>query len=1115
MLKVLIFVVTLGTSRSGTINQIMPETVSVLGGSSRIQHLSPKVDMKEITNHENRTEEKQMTRHTSRKTAQALERRYLKRCRNSNTEECDHLLTDLVQAHAGTMKSFRNKVIRIDFRYCLDGFKVVHFDTKTQICCDGLFNKTSGHEECCKGEIIDNTQQFCCNEQVQNRTEFSKCCGTFTYDERTHTCCNGHLHSKLDGSSCCGSNVYNAETEICCYDRYKFNRSEGDACCGKSVYNTLTHTCCENNIQTAYGKKNRKGECCKDTSFHMDCYKCVNDTVLPVFNESLGICCDGRVRSKKYGNNTGCCGRRVMDNEKHDCLNKEITNKSITTQTALLNVSEETKADGNDDNNDDLSTMVESDIDNNQKSNSQIVVTIIPPASVGVSIVAVLGFICMCYKKKRCSGKPKLNNRAEYAPVQRDNNQPEASVLDTDRNMPYTRSIRINNDMTNIFIPENSRPAVDTINRFSAENSSPTVQISVDDDLPNETRTLLEKDIISNIAKSNKIPNENVLSNHFKDTFTQTSPEKESNRRTIFGKPFEHNFLLGMSNATAQMPNSDVKMTLPQSILRHNQVEVNCTSFDTLSPLRRKLGLNDDERIASPVAEYALTGYGLLPDYAVVIIPFIGSPADLKVRKFQSDEGLNTVVKSIDVPRQGKMNEDVDVFYILKDSFVYVYTKSFSGFYCTTCRHRPLRLRSFLFGSYKRFTNPLRHEVRVMIYIADELMKFADYRERMFTNESAEGRVLKKEMLLKLPVVLKEDDVIQFSITPTESHCTQWIHKLYPGDTNPIYDENQTVELYHIAEKCKNCNSCHLPEHDIPHAIEWFMTNAEGVIPNYTFQCIVDIDVQTRDGTTPNRIVIDELQLRQEDRYPIEESFNARNVQGLKEYLSGGLSPEKRNAILGSLQLKYSCTGSTVEEVFFKLQEKLTPKYLLEAVACVLKEKHMFEELDFLQHSGYLPLNLVSTDVQPVCDDRHHVDREATLVNQNATTLPESNANRFESEGPVRHEENENVAPSRPNKTLKENESPNLTTNTSDKTLMSGGVVRPELSRTLRVTSFSKSMSDITLTRAAPLPEVRGELSTRARDSKSKPESQSLPVQEHASMDDTDLKTCHIKKCTD
>lgn len=51
---------------------------------------------------------------------------------------------------------------------CFNDGVIVKMDPKTQICCNGLFNKT-GNEECCNGDIIDSREQFCCNERVRNR----------------------------------------------------------------------------------------------------------------------------------------------------------------------------------------------------------------------------------------------------------------------------------------------------------------------------------------------------------------------------------------------------------------------------------------------------------------------------------------------------------------------------------------------------------------------------------------------------------------------------------------------------------------------------------------------------------------------------------------------------------------------------------------------------------------------------------------------------------------------------------------------------------------------------------------------------------------------------------
>lgn len=55
-----------------------------------------------------------------------------------------------------------------------------------------------------------------------------------------------------------------------------------------------------------------------------------------------------------------------------------------------------------------------------------------------------------------------------------------------------------------------------------------------------------------------------------------------------------------------------------------------------------------------------------------------------------------------------------------------IFTKSFSGFYCTISGHREVTLRAVVFGSYKRILGNL--EVRVMLYVVDEIFQFEDYK---------------------------------------------------------------------------------------------------------------------------------------------------------------------------------------------------------------------------------------------------------------------------------------------------------------------------------------------------------------------------------------------------
>lgn len=175
------------------------------------------------------------------------------------------------------------------------------------------------------------------------------------------------------------------------------------------------------------------------------------------------------------------------------------------------------------------------------------------------------------------------------------------------------------------------------------------------------------------LEKQDLINTTNFTEFYFKDGSTQTAMENPTFPRTIFGQHFEHRFMLDDSNRSLEIPDSDVKLTLPKSLTQTRQVEVNCSCFHSLPDLRKKLDIPDDEELASAVSEFDITGYTILPEPACVVIPFIGKERDLIVKKFQSDEGLNTVAKSIIIPKRTKENEDLKLSYTVEGKQIIAY----------------------------------------------------------------------------------------------------------------------------------------------------------------------------------------------------------------------------------------------------------------------------------------------------------------------------------------------------------------------------------------------------------------------------------------------------------
>lgn len=241
------------------------------------------------------------------------------------------------------------------------------------------------------------------------------------------------------------------------------------------------------------------------------------------------------------------------------------------------------------------------------------------------------------------------------------------------------------------------------------------------------------KEMYRNAANSLVKPGQqnvkNLTSELFVNTETQTFQNKEHNQRDIFGESYQHDCYLDKFNRTLYWEKSDTKMTVPLSAVEFHAIHTQASSFDDINAIRNKFCFSNETRLASPVVEYRLTGCTKLEAYALVELPVINdSKQPLNVWKFCSDEGMTQNLIIEHVPILEKENADYDAYCIIEREKVLIYTKSFSGFLCTTHGERlRICMHAFLFGSYKKIKeNP---EVRLSLYIADELHKFTDYNQ--------------------------------------------------------------------------------------------------------------------------------------------------------------------------------------------------------------------------------------------------------------------------------------------------------------------------------------------------------------------------------------------------
>ena len=241
--------------------------------------------------------------------------------------------------------------------------------------------------------------------------------------------------------------------------------------------------------------------------------------------------------------------------------------------------------------------------------------------------------------------------------------------------------------------------------------------------------TVKHADLCVHFEKLVQHSDKNVTSELYANTGTQTFSAKETNRRDIFGRPFQFSCYLDKFNKTAQWNKSDSKLSLPLSAFNLHSIQVQASSFHDIPAIYEKFCFSKDTRLASPVVEYCLTGCKKLSEHALVELPIINDGKEsLEIIKFRSDEGLNQLTDVEHIPILEKENKDLETFSIIRQDKALIYTQSFSGFCCVT--HGPrdcMSMYAFLFGSYKKVMD--NKEVRLALYIADELHKFKDYNQ--------------------------------------------------------------------------------------------------------------------------------------------------------------------------------------------------------------------------------------------------------------------------------------------------------------------------------------------------------------------------------------------------
>ncbi|XP_052247532.1 uncharacterized protein LOC127855770 isoform X2 [Dreissena polymorpha] len=702
---------------------------------------------------------------------------------------------------------------------------------------------------------------------------------------------------------------YDPLLQLCCHGLHSRTSSD-QACCKGIIIDSRKQICCGEEIIDATGDIG----CCGSFKF----------------NASHGeICCDGLLR-KQPSVNTTCCGTEAIDKVTQICCQDGVYSKAHCTSCCgshtYVHASQIC-----------CSNTTQTRVEPDDKYPEELVKGLVGGIIVvGVAASSGVGILlCFVLMKKGILSKP---NRKKLA-----NRCTRLSCYKSHELEQY-RSASIDNIIT---LPSNC-----FLKEASMNVDAESVPLG------------LEKQRVYFF---------NNVSDYFVDSETQTVEIAQTNKKNVFGQPYSHRVLATESNATVNIPNSESRMTLPLSQLRKHPIDVHCCSFDNIPTIRHKMDIPDDLDLASPTVEYFLPGCDQLCDYAVVALPFIGDPSQLRVWKFQSDEGLNVVPDKIELPMKSKLNEHTDAHFVVDGNKVRIYTKSFSGFYCTISADRPVTMRAFVFGSYKKIEQPVspRREVRLTLFIVDDIMKFLDYKQALISREDREGRVLKKEDVLSTPhttrdTPLKARDEIRASLFYDRN---LWTPVQMPCMDEAVFKDKQVTELHAVLKTSEECDRLRSAQCEpcIPTVSEWYLCQTQGGIAVESFACVLDVDVCRRESSSSdeikkNRLVIDELKLRYGDRLPIEAEHDTRVIQEIKEYFSSNSEQLARTRQV--IQERFMVSADSTEAMFAELQRKLQPAEIIEAVANALMKNGLIGDLVALQKRGCIPAHYLNYTVQ-------------------------------------------------------------------------------------------------------------------------------------------------------
>ncbi|OWF39350.1 Tumor necrosis factor receptor superfamily member 11B [Mizuhopecten yessoensis] len=560
------------------------------------------------------------------------------------------------------------------------------------------------------------------------------------------------------------------------------------------------------------------------TSFqHTICKECPEETYSDVYS-STEMC--------KPSTKCGLHEVAILDGDKtrdRECMLRSgdfNDTWDMTTITAIMNTTND--------------FTPQSESHRNSKTTVALLATLIPLAFIIFSIGA---YIYVRFSKGKCK---RLQETQHYntVPIQERHVSSSSDILEIDEHASKCSYSKQRNDtqtvsrsksdecieplndavqvLTNIHNNEGPSPQAETLIKQTDDNKALDAQYKMSKVLPKPLDDPCPKTFDVSREKANKLPK----TLHVLSETTMTLPKyldisyeqakvlpclHSPKRKTILSTDWQRCEQVTNQGCILQLPNSDVITTFPPGFLSDGGSS-HCykTVHNDIPRIAAALHLQDDTVITSPVPEYYMQE--AFAEFVQILIPhrMPKNYEQIKVHSFSK----HTVSETVDlvevkcVADKNKVDDDIDMFYVVNFESVVIHTKRFSGFVCTTCqRYIEYNLSASIYGRQGKMDGRT-DTLDVLLYLKGAKASITDFRV------ATENKIDKRFHHLETqPVKLLEEQEqseggqLQFRFCLISESIRNWIHRK-ANDGVQLQDDLVLADPEKVMRECETHIIC-------------------------------------------------------------------------------------------------------------------------------------------------------------------------------------------------------------------------------------------------------------------------------------------------------------------